>query len=70
MNPLVPSVADVVVAALAVVNLVLVAVALVAVLRSDARGARLPLGLLVGLVPIAGPILALTLLRRHRVPAT
>lgn len=66
MNPLVPSVADVVVAALAVVNLVLVAVALVAVLRSGARDALLPLALLVVLVPIAGPILALTLLRRPR----
>ncbi len=59
MNPLVPGVADAVLAVAATVNLALVIIALVSLARSADRRHRVLLALVIVLVPFVGPIACL-----------
>ncbi len=65
MNPLIPGVGDVVLAAVVAFNTVLIVLALVALFRSTNRIHWLTIVLLTFLVPIGGPIVALVVLRRR-----
>ncbi len=65
MNPLIPGAGDVVLAAVAVLNIVLVVLALAALLRATDRNHWLAIILLTLLVPIGGPVVALIVLHRR-----